>query len=185
VLFNFNDSFLLDSILVTFNLLESSNYWRHITSIVLIIVWFLFIRINLENKVKHFGFSRFQQIYMWFIPIMNLFKPYMMVRELFYESEYFLRKSELLSKNNFKEYLLTTWWVFHIITFYVNSIFNSIIKSTSLDFSIFNSLLLISNSIDLLAKGLFIYLIFCYLNFLNSFTEFENKLRAEDLRKQN
>ncbi|WP_116106563.1 DUF4328 domain-containing protein [Lewinella sp. IMCC34191] len=46
----------------------------------------------------------------WFVPILNVFRPYQIMRELFVKSEYLLRDNDRLEKSWFNYSLLGTWW---------------------------------------------------------------------------
>lgn len=105
-----------------------------IVSIITYIRWFRRAYFNLHLRVKHLDFTEGWAAGAWFVPIVNWFRPYQIMKELYVETEKFLR-------NNAPSYTKTTstaivgwWWAIWIISTIVDRInFNISQKAETLD----------------------------------------------------
>lgn len=99
-----------------------------IASIVTFINWFRRAFFNLEQRMdgRNLKFTNQEAGISWFIPIVSLFKPYQIMREMF-------RKTEIYMGAQIQGYIPQTtpslgwWWAFWTI----NSIFGNILFSTA------------------------------------------------------
>ena len=95
----------------------------HVISAVTFIQWFRRAYFNLHLKVNHLSHSEGWAAGSWFVPIVNLYRPYQIMKELYLETEALLTKKELLLGENFSTSSVGWWWTFWI----TNSIIGQII----------------------------------------------------------
>lgn len=86
-----------------------------IISIITFLLWFRRAYYNLEHRSNSHTYNNNMAVKAWFIPVVNLFIPYMMMKELFRETINFLQKIGKTIKNNNIKNLLNFWWSFVIL----------------------------------------------------------------------
>lgn len=94
-----------------------------IVSAVTFLRWFVRAYQNLELFAKELLYNQKQALWAWFIPIMNLFRPYEIMRELYKETNKLLVKyeptnAEKIATDNY----LSLWWGLWIISNIVGNI---------------------------------------------------------------
>ena len=82
----------------------------YITSVLLSLFWIYKAHKNIEQKgIKNLDFSNKACVYWWFVPILSLWKPYYIVKEIFLASKF---------ANDWKDksaiFLIIWWWLFLI-----------------------------------------------------------------------
>lgn len=86
-----------------------------IISAVTFIQWFRRAYFNLHTRVNHLSHSDGWAAGSWFVPVINLYRPYQIMKELYQET-----KKLLLTKLNINEKLSTSslvwWWTLWIIS---------------------------------------------------------------------
>lgn len=87
----------------------------YIIAIVLFIMWFRRAYYNLHQiytrGLKH---TEGWAAGAWFVPIMNLYAPYQIAKDLFTKSREVLDKNELIETNQFKSNSIGVWWTLWI-----------------------------------------------------------------------
>lgn len=87
-----------------------------IISAVTFIQWFRRAYYNLHLRTTYLLYSEGWAAGSWFVPILCLYRPYRIMKELYEETEFLLRKK----LNNFKQNISTVyvgwWWTFWIIS---------------------------------------------------------------------
>lgn len=79
------------------------------------ILWFRRAYFNLHQKLKTLEFSEGWAAGSWFVPFLNLVRPYKIMKELFTESSFWLKmKGVDLSKS--QEQFILPWWILWILT---------------------------------------------------------------------
>lgn len=118
-----------------------------ITSAITFIQWFRRAYYNLEKKMNKLEYSNGWAAGAWFIPIINLFVPYRIMKELYIKTDQYLL---LNSKEPYTERLKTDyvkgWWtiwifslIFGSISFRIEWSFSSIDTGSNLFLSVINS----------------------------------------------
>lgn len=79
------------------------------------IMWFRRAYSNLHLKVNHLSYKEERAVYSWFVPFLNLYQPYQIMKELYTET-----KNYLVNKDNSIRFELTTnllgfWWTLWIV----------------------------------------------------------------------
>ncbi|MCB0401323.1 MAG: DUF4328 domain-containing protein [Flavobacteriales bacterium] len=113
-------------------LLQSGLY---ITSIVVFLNWFRRAYANLHRAgIKNLDHSESMALWSFFIPIISLFRPYKIAREIAVETKSKLTELIPEYKPSLNLSLIGFWWALFIITNYVGQFaFKSAVKSDTVD----------------------------------------------------
>ncbi len=95
--------------------LRAIHYAAPIIAFVAFLMWFSRACYNLHQKVNDFRYSELYAVGSWFIPIANLWKPYMVMKNLFVETNKLLKKNNVPEQANFSKKLFTGWWLSFIM----------------------------------------------------------------------
>ncbi|TRZ43181.1 DUF4328 domain-containing protein [Robertkochia solimangrovi] len=87
-----------------------------IASIVVFLNWFRRSYGNLHRLGVHPNQSESATIWTWFVPILNLFRPFQIMKEIWYETQFTIRKSDVTFQIKEGDLLLGTWWILFIAT---------------------------------------------------------------------
>ena len=87
-----------------------------ITSAVTFIQWNRRAYFNLHLKVNHLSHSEGWAAGSWFVPIINLYRPYQIMKELYQETDYLLTKNGMTSRDSLAIGSLGWWWTLWIIS---------------------------------------------------------------------
>lgn len=85
------------------------------------IFWFRRAYFNLHQKLKSLNFSDGWAAGAWFVPFINLGRPYRIMKELYTESEIWLKTKGVDVERASENYLIP-WWVFWLITLFLGRI---------------------------------------------------------------
>ncbi|MDQ3073123.1 MAG: DUF4328 domain-containing protein [Bacteroidota bacterium] len=88
----------------------------YIITAVTFIQWFRRAYFNLHQKVSHLRHNEGWAAGSWFVPIINLYRPYQIMRELYEETEEFLTEKRISFNPNFNTNYLGWWWTLWIIS---------------------------------------------------------------------
>lgn len=75
----------------------------------------------ISNNLKH---QDHWAAYSWFIPLLNLFRPYEIMKELYSESITVLNTQNISIKNEIKTHQIGWWWFFFIVTGILSKVIN-------------------------------------------------------------
>ncbi|MDR0516775.1 MAG: DUF4328 domain-containing protein [Fibromonadaceae bacterium] len=76
-----------------------------IVSVITFIRWFKRAYSNLHKKVNNLSYTAGWAVGSWFVPIINLYRPYKIMKELYLETK------KIVNKENLSTHLLVPWWV--------------------------------------------------------------------------
>lgn len=79
------------------------------------IQWFRRAYYNLHLRVNHLAYSEGWAAGSWFVPIVSLYRPYQIMKELYQETKKLLTKNEIAFNHNFTTNSLGLWWTLWII----------------------------------------------------------------------
>ena len=82
---------------------------------VFFILWFRRAYYNLHQVVKHLEFTEGWAAGAWFVPIMNFFRPYQIMKELYVETENYLSKVKTDYVKRLNVTFVGIWWTLWII----------------------------------------------------------------------
>lgn len=91
-----------------------------IISAITFIKWFRRAYYNLHIKVNKLTFNEGWAAGCWFIPIVSLYRPYQIMRELFNETKVLFEKNDIKLLKPFSINLLGLWWTLWIINNFVS-----------------------------------------------------------------
>lgn len=125
------------------------SFLASIVAIITFIQWFRRAYYNLHLKVKHLSFSEGWAAGCWFVPIINLFRPFQIMKELFVETDLFLFKRNTEIRAKLATPIIGWWWALWILSSMFESFYAqiSLYLNSSLDQMIFRTVLNIISSI--------------------------------------
>lgn len=86
-----------------------------IISAITFIQWFRRAYNNLHQRLTYLSLSEGWAAGSWFVPIISLYRPYQIMKELYEETSNLLVKNELLKTNGLSTKFLGIWWALWII----------------------------------------------------------------------
>lgn len=105
-----------------------------IVSAVMFIQWFRRAYFNLHLKVSDLSYSESWAAACWFVPVLNLFRPYQIMVELYRETKAILIKNNLIGKEQLTTTYVGWWWVLWLISNLLGQfLFRYSMKAESLD----------------------------------------------------
>jgi hypothetical protein len=90
-----------------------------VLSAITFIQWFRRAYFNLHLRVNHLSETEGWAAGCWFVPIMNFYKPYQIMKELFQATHFFLKRNEVHTREHLSIASLGLWWTFWIIDCFV------------------------------------------------------------------
>ncbi|MCB0737765.1 MAG: DUF4328 domain-containing protein [Bacteroidetes bacterium] len=88
----------------------------YIISIVTFILWFRRAYYNLHQRVENLDQKDRMATISWFIPIVNLFGPYQIMKELYYRTQILFDSNDINQHQNLGTRYVRLWWALWIIT---------------------------------------------------------------------
>jgi hypothetical protein len=85
-----------------------------IISAITFIQWFRRAYFNLHQKVENLSATEGWAAGSWFVPVLCLYRPYQIMKELYVETKALLVRKELISEESLKLNVLGWWWGFWI-----------------------------------------------------------------------
>lgn len=105
-----------------------------VVSAITFIQWFRRAYFNLHLRVNRLSHSEGWAAGCWFMPIVNLFRPYQIMKELFQETQLFLKRNEVHTSEHLSMPSLGLWWAFWIINWFVGRfVFKYSMKAETID----------------------------------------------------
>jgi hypothetical protein len=139
-----------------------------IASTVTFIMWFRRSYYNQEIKFGNMNSSNGWTAGAWFIPIMNLFKPYQLMKELYFNAEFFVDKHKLLETKAGRIVILGWWWALWIVVNMSQNAINRISRNAE-QLSTLKSLSIASIIVDVI----YILLVFLAVKVIRNYNELE------------
>jgi hypothetical protein len=123
-----------------------------IISTITFIQWFRRAYFNLHLIVGNLSYSEAWASGSWFVPILNLFRPYRIMKELYVETRLLLVRNRINFNQNLYTDNLGWWWTIWIISNWVgNVVFKSSLKAETINELITSSVFsMISNILGIL-----------------------------------
>lgn len=144
----------------------------YIISGITFIMWFRRAYFNLHQKVKTLSFSEGWAAGSWFVPIVNLYRPFQIMKELYEKTKYLLKNKNESIQLEFKTNLLGIWWGLWILNNFYGQITYRLFKdaNTISDF-------LTSTTLDMIGSVLGIILAFITVRVIKDYTKYEELLQ--------
>lgn len=106
----------------------------YIISGVTFILWFRRAYFNLHLRVNHLSQTEGWAAGSWFVPIVSLYRPYQIMKELYHETRKLLSKKGLIINENISTDILGWWWTLWIINSVIGQfVFRCSLKAESID----------------------------------------------------
>lgn len=141
------------------------------------ILWFRRAYYNQEQKFDRMEFSNGWAAGSWFVPILNFFRPYQMMQEIYINAENYLVNNDLGLKNKFRYQLMGWWWAFWVILSILSRVFSQLYSlRTSSTIPEFKEATLVTIGFQLA----FILLAFVAIQVIRNYNKMELKLIAHD-----
>ena len=93
-----------------------------VVSAVTFIQWFRRAYFNLHLKVSHLSQTEGWAAGSWFVPIINLYRPYQIMKELYMETNELLIKNKFSVSGGLTTNVLGSWWTLWIISTFLGQI---------------------------------------------------------------
>ncbi|WP_057939030.1 DUF4328 domain-containing protein [Algoriphagus resistens] len=90
-------------------------YMFRIVGGITFVLWFRRAYFNLHQKLKTLEFGEGWAAGSWFVPFVNLVRPYKIMKELFTESSFWLKMKGVEGSKS-QEQLILPWWILWILT---------------------------------------------------------------------
>ena len=98
------------------------------------IQWFRRAYFNLHLKVNRLSQNEGWAAGSWFVPIVNLYRPYQIMKELFVETNFFFKRNEISVNKDFATVSLSMWWTLWIINNFLGQfIFKYSMRAETID----------------------------------------------------
>ena len=106
----------------------------YIISAITFIQWFRRAYFNLHLKVNHLSQTEGWAAGSWFVPIISLYRPYQIMKEIYQETKELLIKKGIDFKQSFSTSALGWWWTLWIINNIIGQfVFRYSMKAASID----------------------------------------------------
>jgi len=139
-----------------------------IISAITFIQWFRRAYFNLHLRVNHLSQPEGWAAGCWFMPIINLFRPYQIMQELFQATHFFLKRNEVHTREHFSMPSLSLWWTFWIIDRFVGQfVFKYAMKADTIEE------LTTSTIAQLISNGIGIVLAIITINIITEYSKLE------------
>ena len=121
----------------------------HILSAVMFIKWFRRAYYNLHQKTNHLSYSEGWAAGAWFVPILNLYRPYQIMKELYNETRNLLLKNDINVSKSFSTNLLGLWWALWIIASFIGQAIFRLPTETTQDFIFMTNMQMVASIIGI------------------------------------
>ena len=120
----------------------------YIISAIAFLMWFRRAYYNLHLKVKHLSYKESWSLWSWFVPVINLFRPYQIMIELFLHTDILLSKKINNYTPSHASSLIGFWWFLWLISsFFGNYVFRYSANANSSEELVTSAMLSIINSV--------------------------------------
>lgn len=139
-----------------------------VVSAITFIQWFRRAYFNLHLRVNHLSHSEGWAAGCWFVPIVNLFRPYQIMKELFQATHFFLKRNEVHTTEHLSIASLGLWWTFWIIDRFVGQfVLKYSLKADTIEE------LTTSTIAQLISNGIGIVLAIITINIITNYSKLE------------
>lgn len=143
------------------------NFIFWVISIVTFLGWYRKAYANLHILTgNNLSYTKNWAVWAWFVPILNLVRPYLITKEMFIETEKIVGKADI---NSIRK--ITIWWSFLISTFFIGCIGIAL-------FIIYEDNHLYTTIVDLIVGIAFIPNYFLTINLIKNYSGLEKQLES-------
>jgi len=139
-----------------------------VLSAITFIQWFRRAYFNLHLRVNHLSHTEGWAAGCWFMPIVNLFRPYQIMKELFQATHFFLKRNNVHTTDHLSIASLSLWWTLWIIDrFFGQFVFKYTMKAETIEE------LTTSTIAQLISNGIGIVLAIITINIITEYSKLE------------
>lgn len=142
-----------------------------ITSGILFILWFRRAYYNLHQKTEYLSYSEGWAAGSWFVPVLCLFRPFQIMKELYVETDKILSNRLMGYQAKINTWILGSWWALWII----NNFLGNIIFRTSINMETIEGIMT-NTELSMVSSGIGIILGFLTVNLIKNYSEMETLL---------
>ncbi len=106
-------------------------YLFYLISTVTFILWFRRAYFNLHKLIDGLSFTENWAALCWFIPFINLVRPYKIMKELYSVSIVLLNKNGVSNYLNLNKFIVDVWWTLWILVNILSRVFDGFFKSAT------------------------------------------------------
>ncbi|MBI5325988.1 MAG: DUF4328 domain-containing protein [Ignavibacteriae bacterium] len=143
----------------------------NIISVVFFLLWFYRAYLNLHKITSILYYTKGWAIGSWFVPILNLYRPYKIMKELYIETNRYLTNKISELTPELKITFVRWWWALWII----NNFFSQMSLNSSLRAKSINDMM-VSSSLSILSEVLSIPLALITIKVIKDYTNAETIL---------
>lgn len=148
-----------------------------VISIITFIRWFRRAYFNLHLKLRYLSYDESMAAKSWFIPFLNLFRPYQIMKELYVETNDLFAKKQLGFNQKLSPNIVGLWWALWLLSGFIGQfVFKLSMKAETID-ELMNSTLvsMVNNLIGIPLALITIKLIKDYSNVELLLNEIDNQ----------
>lgn len=135
------------------------------------IMWFRRAYNNLHIKVKNLSYSEGAAAWTWFVPIINLFRPFNIMKEMYGKTAEYLAEKGVRNRLNLSTTVVSVWWALWIINnFFAQFVTRYARKAETID------TLITSSWLHIISTLIFVPLSFFAVNVIKRYSEAEDIL---------
>ena len=135
------------------------------------IQWFRRAYYNLHLRVDHLSHSEGWAAGSWFVPIMSLFRPFQIMKEIYEETKNLLLNKGLIQSGQLKTTLLGWWWGIFIL----NNVVGQIVYRTSINDKTAEEIIT-STNVSIVSNLIGILLAIITVKVIKDYSDFESIL---------
>ncbi|MCT4639310.1 MAG: DUF4328 domain-containing protein [Bacteroidales bacterium] len=143
----------------------------YIFSAIAFIMWFRRAYYNLKNLGVRTSCDEGWAAGAWFVPIMNLFRPYQIMRELYQVSDMYIKSKDENHKPN-KLIFVGWWWALWIFTGVFYRILNEVIDNTE-----YTEHLIVITNMEIVINLIMIPLAICTIRVIKDYVKIEERMK--------
>jgi len=157
-----------------------------VTNILVIVFFFMWFRRAYGNihrlNIGAVHYGEVHAIWSFIIPILNLFRPYQIAKEIFIKTQQSIKlhKASYTIKTNY--IFIVVWWIIYLINGFISRMVlrRSLKTTTYEDYKQLNELYLFSDSVDCIAILFAVLLVYTIRNIENELYQTYNSVKAID-----
>lgn len=155
----------------------------YITSAVFFVMWFRRAYYNLHTKINPLYHSEGWAAGSWFVPFINLYRPYQIMKELYTETVDFLEEKGKIINDKYFSFYIGSWWVLWIVSSVLGRIyFRKVTNAETIQELLeSNKLSMINTAISIPLALITIKVIYDYSNLEKEFYSFKNEEIKDEL----
>lgn len=148
----------------------------YVISAITFLFWFRRAYFNLKQRVKHTSFTEGWSVGCWFVPVISLYRPYQIMREMWVTTVKLNKNADSSFYESSLDKIIIWWWVLWILLSYIgNFIMKAGFRAETIAEINNASLATMISSVLSIPMGIFLIVI------IKEYSEMEEKLRLIEI----